>query len=196
MCKNKSFTFQRDRIPFSDKDLYKVISNEIQPIQKMIEKKYGPIDKNYSLIINFNKENARCTETFEQDKTVRVNLPDFEMSPKDDHEQYLRKFDLSHECIHTITPTSGPIRVTYLEEGLAVCFSEKFTNVFGTPPGNYNEAKILFTELSKHDPNIIKKLRKKYSKLKISDYTPVMIKEFVPSLDDEFLTKITRLFTC
>ncbi len=188
------FTFEKDDIPFIDKNLYIEFSKELRSIRKMIRKEYGPIDKTYSTVINFNSSNSIVTEAKEKIKLVKMSLPIYVMNAKTIDEIYQRNLNLSHECIHTITPSSDASKTTYLEEGLAVMFSEKYTNSDSMPPDKYNKARGYVLELLKHDETIIKKLRKKYIHLKLSDYTCEMIKEIIPTVDNVLLQNLTTRF--
>lgn len=89
--------------------------------------------------------------------------------------------------IHTITPCEDPNKDTFLDEGLAVVFSEKYAQGGDSVPKeayNFCEARKLVSNLVKIDKEIIKKLRKKYPDKKISDYTTQDIMEEIGNIPD------------
>jgi hypothetical protein len=189
------FSIEKDGIPFIDNTIHDELELELKTIYKMVADEYGPIDNTYSIIINFNSANAIVTETDEKVKLIRIHLPIYEMNAKSHNEIYQRKLNLSHEIIHTITPNSDPSKTTYLEEGLAVVFSDKYTKSIGVPSDKkYEDARKLVLKLLEGNSNIIKILRIKYSKIKIADYTSKMIKEIIPTIDDGLLHDLTKKF--
>ena len=75
-------------------------------------------------------------------------------------------FELAHEAIHCLTPTSGIVPATILEEGLATHFSLDYAqnnghgNFLHVLNPKYTNALQLFTQLIAIDNNIIIKIRK------------------------------------
>lgn len=73
-------------------------------------------------------------------------------------------FEIAHECIHCLSPVEMA-EVTYLEEGIASWFADRYANdridcPIVTSRAKYQEAMGKVTELLHQDPNIIQKLRK------------------------------------
>lgn len=147
----------------------KEVSAEIEEITKMIEADFGPMDRAYPLTINFNSQNAIVTVVNEN--SITINLPIYAMDDNSGS-KYQRRLNLSHELIHTITPSRDASKATFLDEGLAVVFSEQYTGCDSHPSQErYALAKKLVSQLLKIDKEIIKKLRNKYPNKMISDYT-------------------------
>jgi hypothetical protein len=93
-------------------------------------------------------------------------------------------FELSHEIIHVLSPTTRR-DVTNLEEGLATDFSDKYTNDnfcsnFHTQNQKYIKVMLLARELLKDNPDIIKNILKKknfISNIQKDDFIKEKIKE-------------------
>jgi len=182
-----NITFTKDCIELGNEwdILRKELLIAINNITTIIEEKYGPIDKNYSLTaLNFDsKIKVPITQVKEVEKQVIIHLPVFTMQGDPDS-KYQRNLYLSHELIHTITPCADIAKATYLDEGLATFFSEWYTNCLSGPPDRYETARNLVSKLLSHDKDIIKNLRTKYPNKKISDYK-------MQEIRDEFSVEIT-----
>lgn len=186
--------FEKDGIVFIDNDVQQSFTAEIKKIYELVEEQFGPIDKTYITTINFNSAGRIVTEVFEEPKLIRINLPIYEMSDSCEDTKYQRNLNLSHELIHTITPCSDSNKATFLDEGLATVFSERYTGCDSNPPEKYIKARSLVQELFNQDDQTIKKVHTKYPQIKISDYTIEMIKDVSPSIDIHLLQKLTKRF--
>lgn len=192
-----NITFKKDRVELIGNQ-WDIIRNEvlvdIEKIIARIEEEFDSTDKTYLLTtINFNSQNASVTEVDEITKTMIINLPAYDMG-NDNNSIYQRKLNLSHELIHTITPCGDPDKTTFLDEGLAVVFSEKYTGCGSGPAGNYYVAKNLVLSLLNIDNQIIRKLRKKHPDKKISDYTIQDIIGEIPPCNLNLVKNLAKLF--
>lgn len=192
-----SITFKKDGVELigNQWDILKdKVLVEIKEIIEKIEQKFGPIDKTYSLTaINFNSQDSIVTQVDEIKKTIIINLPAYNME-NDNNSTYQRKLNLSHELIHTITPCEDPNKTTFLDEGLAVVFSEAYTGCDSSPSNTYFEARKYVLKLLQIDNEIIKKLRKKYPEKKISDYTTQDIMEDISLTSLNLIQNLTKHF--
>jgi hypothetical protein len=192
-----NITLKKDGVPLIGKQWGKLkgeVLAEIRIIIARIEEEVGPRDNTYSLTINFNSQKAIVTEVDEIKKTVIINLPTYVME-NDDEAVYQRKLNLSHELVHTITPCPDPSRATFLDEGLAVVFSERYTGCESCPVDQrYIVARNLVLSLLNIRSDIIKQLREKQPDKKMSNYTIQDILENILPRNLRLVETLTKCF--
>jgi len=138
-----------------------------------VEKQFGERDKDFAILgIEFRTTGPYTWQLKEGGKQVIMVLSSNCLSNK---ERAL--FQLAHECIHCLSPTSFN-DVTVLEEGCATWFQEWYMNEVIKKPWHagtekYVNAKEAVAKLIDIDYNIIDKLRKGRS---FSDVTPKEIR--------------------
>lgn len=188
-----SIILKKDGVDLIDDKFKNEVAKEVNEITGMIEQKFDPVDKTYSLTtINFNSQKKQCTQVFEAQKTIIIHLSDDDM---EDGRIYYRKLHLSHEFMHTVTPCEDLKKIIFLEEGLATVFSEEYTGGCNSnPPIEYALAKCLVSKLLGIDREIIKKMRKKHLNKKISDYTIQDIMGENPLVDINLAQGLTQKF--
>ncbi len=191
-----SIKLKKDGNDLNDATLMGEVAKEVEKITKIIEDSFGPVDKTYSLTaINFCSQDIWCTEVCETLKTIVIHLPFYVTRSG---KEWQRSLNLSHELVHTITPCENSSNATFLDEGLAVVFSERYINKGRDCTGNnnqkYSKARGLVLKLFNTDEKIIKKLRSKYPDKKISDYTIQDIVEENPLVDRNLAESLTEKF--
>ncbi|NQU85783.1 MAG: hypothetical protein HQ541_08490 [Mariniphaga sp.] len=160
----------------------------------LIEKRYGPLDPSYSLILNFHPGSDPVTQPCKKNKTIKINLPDYVLNTKDLKAINQKKLQFAHEMVHTISPEDDTKELTYLEEGMAVVLSEEYANFYSNPPDKYLNARNLTNDLLKFDPEIILKVRTRNPNKTISELSVKMFQEVVQCIPTELLQKLLQKF--
>ncbi len=160
------------------------------------EEKFGPRDKNYTLLgIDFSPDGAR---TWTPGNCGHIIIHLDMTSLTDRHDAY---YSLAHECIHCLSPT-GKADANVLEEGLAVSFSQWYMHhIFG--PGwwsgpirfpSYAHALAGAEQLLALNPTVIKKIREQQPTIakvtagQIIQHCPAAPRELALALAAPFVT--------
>ncbi|EMD5662695.1 hypothetical protein VRM69_000935 [Enterobacter hormaechei] len=91
-------------------------------------------------------------------------------------------YEMAHESIHLLNPQ--PVAASYLEEGIAVWFSDYMMEKCGYekhyPKGDYKKALELVALIKDTPPNIVKKIRDNYPNL--TDISFAELRRLYPTL--------------
>lgn len=176
-------------------DLSSAVAAEVSRMATEIERVLGPRDNRYfpQTTVNFDSDGRICTVVDEGSRTIIIHIP-LSCMEEDPSSLHQRSLNLSHELTHTLTPCGEPNRATFIEEGLAVFFSETYTGCPSSPPGGYRRARDLVRTLLATDCEVVRKLRARHPDKRICDYTAHDILTAVPSLDPSLARELVRSF--
>lgn len=161
----------------------------------MLEKSaeiYGPRDMTYTVLgIEFEENGPQIWYPFSS-KYVAIQL-----SLNASIDLIAGCYELAHESVHLLSPL-GERGASVLEEGLATKFSVDYVkSEFGYEKKivipSYQEAHNLVSKLLELDEFAIKKLRQ--HEFVISKFTPGLLIEHYPELDQDVAEKLCSKFT-
>lgn len=164
-----------------------------QQILPMAEARFGPRDRQYTLVAPDFFDGPPNLHFLVKDKTViqiRVNS-----SCRDD---VIRAcYQIAHECIHVLAPVELG-RETVLEEGVATSFQHGFIlkhcncNWPKSGSDKYDAVRLLVERLLVIEPDSIRRLRQ--AQPAFSKITAAMIRQVIPSLAQSDADKLTLPF--
>jgi hypothetical protein len=145
---------------------------------------FGPRDMSFTLLgIEFETNGPQTWYPVPERKNIIIQLSLGAL-----HDPRRAVFQLSHECVHILSP-AWPGDANLLEEGLASRFSVEYTHhAFGLDcsswiTGRYAEAMAAVDTLLKLDSKVIRTLRTREPV--ISRITAAMLREACPALPEE-----------
>ncbi len=162
-----------------------------------LEERYGPRDKSWTLLgVEFFEHGPNVWYPRDMNKPHPRHIA-IRLSPEAYTNYKEAMYQLSHECVHLLSP-SGGAKAPVMEEGLAKLYSmEIIVRLCGHPPGQnygnvsaYDNAAGFVQQLLQIDGNAIRKLRDKepaFFKMTAATFAEAGLVQVPQSLIDELL---------